>query len=109
MDMIPPVDVNDLKTLWSHVENIKTTMGFTDSQFVIGAGAMKAMCPNADIDAVSYRLAMLRLLAAKSSIPLLQYREGNGKLKETVFEVAATIVMRRGLPFEVEEFFSWLK
>jgi hypothetical protein len=116
-NLVPPVQVNDLKTLWSHVQNIKRTMGFTDSQFVMGAGAMRATCPDADIEAVSSRLAMLRTLEANFITPLLRYREGDGKLKDTVFETAATIPMSRrragtvhkGLPFDVEEFFSRLK
>lgn len=109
--LIPIVDPADLKSVWAMQEDVIET--HPGQQFAIASDLYQRACtPGANVQAVFFRVSMLRVLKMMTgseglSSPWLQ----DGKPEDAVSNVLATMPMtglppggRQGLPFDVEEF-----
>lgn len=109
---VPIVDVADLKSVWGIHRDIEAR--HPGEQVGIGVDVLRRACnAGVDIGAVSYRLAMLGILAMSLSERLAPWKV-DGEFPAAVFKVAATIPMKwmgigvpqSSLPFDVDAFFQ---
>lgn len=106
---IPPVDPADLRSVWQMQRELQARV--PGQQIGIIADYNRACSPGANIDAVWFRVSMIRML---EMLGLLGRWIQDGVLADAVFKVAATFPMegmtigvpRQGLPFDVQEFMS---
>jgi hypothetical protein len=109
--LIPIVDPADLKNVWAMQEDVLVT--HPGQQVGIASFLYERACtPGANVQAVFFRVSMLRVLKMMSeSEGLISSWLYDGKPEDAVFKVLATMPMnglppsgRQGLPFDVEEF-----
>jgi len=105
-DEVPAVNPDDLRNVWKMTRDIQARNGATASSLY------ESMCsPGADVMDVWYRASMLGMLQMLPEAPLKPWTH-NGGLDDRVFQVAATIPMKKmrvgvvhaGPPFDVQEF-----
>src|SRR5215469_7434415 len=114
-ELVPPVGMGDLKALWNIYKDIESQYP-GELVAVAGSFTQQACSAGADVGAVGYRCAMLRLLERLPGDLLTPWKEG-GQLKDAVFSVAARIPMswigvgipQSRLPFDLGSFFDQLR
>jgi len=112
---VPEVDPQDLKTLWQLGRDLRAR--HPAGQHAIGFDLKKGICkPGANVQAASYRLGMIGMLSQFAQGQLAPWIKDE-QVSDAVFQTMATIPMewvgpgerRKGLPFDVEEFFRRLR
>jgi hypothetical protein len=111
---VPEVDPEDLKAVWQQARDLQAR--HPGQRVAIGFDAMKAVCkPGANAQAVFYRLSMIWLLNEFAQEQLAAWFKDE-QVSDAVFQTMATIPMewighteRKGLPFDVEDFFRRLR
>lgn len=107
---VPKVGPDDVKAVWEVYQEV--AKAHPGEQVAVGWEYIKHTCtPGADVSAVAYRTAMLRILAAHADEHLTPWIH-NGELDGALFRAAAQTPMewigvgveRQGLPFDLEEF-----
>ena len=107
---VPAADPEDLKAVWRVYRD--TELRHPGQRVGVDMNVLEQVCKSgSDVDAVVFRNMMLLLLRSVMPESLAPWTK-NDELDEVVFRVAADIPMewlgreeRRGLPFDVDEFF----
>ena len=110
---VPTVGMKDLKAVWNIYKDIESQH---PGVAVAGSFTQQTCSAGADVGAVGYRCAMLRLLERLPGDLLGPWKE-SGQLKDAVFSVAARIPMswigvgipQSRLPFDLDSFFDQLR
>ena len=114
-EAVPSVATGDIKSVWNVYQDVESR--YPGQLVGIARGVMDEACSaTADMRAVGYRCAMLRLLARLPEDPLAPWKK-NGQLDDAVFTVIASIPMtwipvgtpQSGLPFDIDSFFRELR
>jgi hypothetical protein len=107
-EAVPTIDSADLKALWNCYQEVGAQ--HPEGGVAIAGGVIEHICsPGADARAVSYRFAMLGVLAG-----MLEAAWPGGQPSDAAFKVAARMelkwlavgVVQNGLPFDVERFLA---
>ena len=110
---VPTVDVADLKSVWSIYKAVEAMNPGKQGSVGVDIEIVRGACSaGADICAVTYRCAMLRILEMLYAERLVPSRANEFLAAE--LKVAATIPMKwmetgvpqSGLPFDVDAFFQ---
>ena len=111
---VPEVDPQDLKTIWHEGRDLQAR--HPGQNVATGVDLMKAICkPGANVQAVWYRSSMIWVLNQFAQGQLAPWVKDE-QVSDAVFQTMAKLPMewvghaeRKGLPFDVEEFFLRLR